>query len=167
MQQLTAVWDPPPYLANTLHPDADSNLKYCLDNMVNPTLVEEILLDAMGALRQGNIRRAVIEAAVCAEVATRDAFSFDYLDERGEHQASVIDLLGRVARAVSGFNFESFDPVAFDHVRLLFATRNKGAHEGKPYYKETDGRMQTVTRQKAAEWIRSVEVLLFWLGHSN
>jgi hypothetical protein len=165
MQQLKATWDPPAYLEHTLQPQADASLQYFLENPAEPTLVAEILLDAMGAWKQGNLRRAVIEAAVCAEAATRESFTFPYVAVETEPLASIPELVGRMARAVSGVGFDTLCPNSFKGLGLLFRTRNKGAHEGKPYYIEDDGTRGTVTRNQCAQWIRSVEILLGWLGH--
>jgi hypothetical protein len=45
------------------------------------------------------------------------------------------------------------------------ARSDRGPHEGTPYYIEDDGTRRTVTRTQCAQWIRSVEILLAWLGH--
>lgn len=161
LMTLKAAWRFAP-LEQTLLPERDDHLQYCLENDVKPSLVEEILLDAMGAFEERNLRHAVIEAAVCAEVATRDAFTCRYLDER-EVEMAVPDLLGKVAKAVSGSSFDIFSPNDYHNIKMLFLARNKGAHEGKAYYKDAAGSERAVTRQMVAEWIRSVEILMFWL----
>lgn len=166
IQQLMASWDPPAYLENTLQPLADASLQHCLENSMEPTLVAEILLDALGAWKSGNLRRAVIEAAVCAEVATRDSFSFPYVAEETEPLASIPTLISRVARAVNGVGFDTLAPNSFKRIDLLFRTRNKGAHEGRPYYIGDDGVRHSVTRTECAQWIRSVEILLGWLDQA-
>ncbi|HZF13784.1 MAG TPA: hypothetical protein VFE33_33745 [Thermoanaerobaculia bacterium] len=165
LMSLTATWSSTS-IERTLLPERYPHLQYCLENEVTPSLVEEILLDSMGALEEKNLRQAIIEAAVCAEVATREAFKFEYLDEQGE-PASVPYLLSKVSRAVSGCSFDIFDPKSFSNITLLFRARNKGAHEGKPYYIDSKGCIHTISKQTAAEWIRSVEILLFWLEQST
>jgi len=159
---LMGSWRDTP-VENTLTPYKDADLQYCLENELIPTLVEEILLDSMGALEEKNLRQAIIEAAVCAEVAAREAFTYRYFDERGV-EVSVPYLLSTIARAVSGSSFDVFDRESFENISLLFLARNKGAHEGKPYYNDSEGGIHTVTKQTAAKWIRSVENLIFWLN---
>jgi hypothetical protein len=162
LMSFNATWTFRP-VEQTLTPDMDVHLQYRLENEATPTLVEEILLDAMGALENDNLRQAIIEAAVCAEVATRESFSFEYLDER-EHPVTVPVLLSRIAHAVSGFSFDVYNRAAFADINILFRARNKGAHEGRPYYIDEEGGSQALTKSKARELIRSVEILLFWLS---
>jgi len=164
LHQVAEFWDPPPFLERTLLEQAEPNLQYVLDHKAAATLPDELLLDAIDALREGNLRRAIIEAAVCVEVAVKDAFTFIYFDASGKYPATVSDLLSRVAMGVSGSSFESFNPTAFDHIRHLFWARNKAAHRGIVEYSDDAGNQHTATRQGAEEWLLSIERLLMWLS---
>lgn len=163
-QHISATWSRPAYLENTLQPHDDERLRFFLETDIQPSLAEEILLDSLGAVEEKNLRRAIIEAAVCCEVATKQTITYEYLDATDNTRTSVIELLDRTFGEIFDASFKQSDPKRYQDIDHLFRARNKAAHRAAISFRDDGGAEHIVTRQMVAEWLISAQVLLNWLS---
>jgi hypothetical protein len=161
---MSATWTPPDYLENTLLQNREPELQYYLENKVTTSLVDEILLDAMGAFAERNLRQAIIEAAVCCEVATKQTLGVEYLESTAQDRKSVPELLDRVSRERLGASFRETDLQRWRDIDFLFRARNRAAHRGETTFRDDQDTVHVVTRQTVQAWLISLQHLLVWLG---
>ncbi|HEX7181534.1 MAG TPA: hypothetical protein VF756_06800 [Thermoanaerobaculia bacterium] len=164
LQYILATWAKPAYLENTLQPHNDKDLTFFLEHDIQPSLAEEILLDSLGAIEGKNMRRAIIEGAVCCEVAAKQTITYEYLDATDKARTPVPELLDKGFAEVFGVSFKQSDPKRFQDIDFLFRARNKAAHRAATSFRDDSGVEHVVTRQMVSEWLISVQHLLLWLS---
>jgi hypothetical protein len=148
-----------------------SELEYAIGEPIIPELYQQILADALDAIHQENLRRAVLEMAIAVEVLVRTVFfekdtiagaTVDYLEDKGRLNLKVLELIDGVAKQVFGNSFKEFDKQSFTNIDYLFRSRNKVAHRGEFAYRDEMGKICQVDKLTLRMWWDSVESLLNW-----
>lgn len=151
--------------------DHETRLQEVLQNDLSIETHQEFLADAQTSIVNGNLSRAILEMAIACEVAIKQLFfketttagaAYEYLEHKRRVNVRAIDLIHGVAKEVFGESFKDVESNAYDHIDLLFRTRNKVAHRGKPVYRDNLGE-QTVNQQCLEEWWLSVDLLMKWI----
>jgi len=164
LQYISSTWAKPAYLENTLQEHNEEDLRFFLEHDIQPSLAEEILLDSLGAIEEKKLRRAIIEAAVCCEVAAKQTITYELLDATDKARVPVPELLDKTFAEVFGTSFKQSDPKRFQDIDFLFRARNKAAHRAATSFRDDSGVEHLVTRQMVSEWLISVQHLLLWLN---
>jgi hypothetical protein len=151
----------------------DKELQEAIESSLDPELHEELLAHARASAAAGNVRRAVLEAAIALEVLGKNWMladgpksgpAFEYLEDRGKLSVRAIELFDSVSRHVVGTSFKDADPGAFEHIDFLFRTRNKIAHRGAAVFRDDQGNIHSVTGKDLESWWESIEALVDWVG---
>lgn len=129
------------------------------------TLLEErILCDAYGFLRQNDIRRAVLEAAIASEVMIKR-----YVSEKGGSLASLIaeqhglgfatvQFFDKVLGAIGEASLKDTEPTRYKELERLFEVRNQIAHTGLCRFKSRSGKnWHEVDAQSASVLLETVQ----------
>lgn len=126
----------------------DKALTRALRSPVEHSLEEELLYDAQASIWKENVRRAVLEMALAVEVMVKAKFlgadvavgaAFEHLEDRGQVNVKVIDLLHSTAKAVYGESFRETNPNEHKELDHLFRARNKVAHRGRAVFRDDSG----------------------------
>lgn len=158
--------------AEEFTPAHDQDLQAALDDPLTPRLHDELLSDAQAAALQDNLRRAVLEMAIACEVAVKHVFFakstpagavFDFLEDKGQIEVSVVELVHKVAREAFGESFKETNEQDYRNIENLFRCRNKVVHKGELRYRDTAGRWCGVDRAVLLGWWMSVKALVSWL----
>jgi len=132
-----------------------------------------LLSDAQTAWFEGNLRRTVLELAICTELMVKRRFfaaaspagsAFDYLEDRARISVRVTDLLDPIAREAFNISYREVSPEEYRNIDHLFRCRNKIAHRGELVYKDDSGRLHQPARDEIAAWWTSVAQLRTWLA---
>ncbi|WP_157798657.1 hypothetical protein [Dyella ginsengisoli] len=132
-----------------------------------------LLSDAQTAWFEGNLRRTVLELAICAEILVKRHYfaaaspagsAFDYLEDRAKISVRVTDLLDPIAREAFGISYKEASLKDYQSIDHLFRCRNKIAHRGELIYKDDSGQSHQPDRDEVAAWWTSVERLRDWLA---
>lgn len=163
---------PNSYSAKKLTKKDDERLKKALQEDKTYELYDEILSDAQAAIFQSNLRRVILEMAIACEVAIKQTLFlsstaagsvFEYLEDKGRINISVIELIDGVARETFGESFKNHNSTAFKNIDYLFRCRNKVAHRGQTIFRDDSGIKQWVDGKIIKEWWESIELLFKWL----
>lgn len=155
-----------------LDPEELPSLNAFLTTPIEPTLGLTLLSDAQTAWFEGNLRRAVLELAICAEVLVKRKFfsastpagaAFDYLEDKAKVSVRVLELLDTVATEAFGQSYKRASPTEFDCIDRLFRCRNKIAHRGELSYREDSGVLVTPDAPAVERWWNAVAHLRTWL----
>lgn len=137
----------------------------------SPTLDAELLSDAQAAYFERNLRRAVLELAICTEITVKRLFfaaaspagaAFDYLEDKARISVRVLDLLDGVAMEAFSQSFKEFDSAAYRQIDHMFRCRNKIAHRGELSYRDDGGRVTHVDESIVKDWWGAVAGLRTW-----
>ncbi len=138
-----------------------------------PTLADTLLSDAQTAWFQGNLRRSVLELAICAEIMVKRRFfakaspagaAFDYLEDKAKISVRVLDLLDAVADEAFGRSYKKEEAADYQRIDYLFRCRNKIAHRGELTFRDDSGRTINVDRSLVEGWWHAVAHLRTWLA---
>ena len=152
---------------------SDDGLLTTLDQDIQPSLHEEFLCSARTEIIAGNIRRAVLEMAICCEVLVKSSlFSkslvssaiFDYLSRKRRIEISVHELLDHPVKEVWGVSFKDECLQDWKNIGYLFNARNRVAHTGICEYRNDKGNRFDVDEILVEDWWASIESLLAWLN---
>ena len=155
-----------------LNQNAMLELKECLKHPPETSLADSLLSDAQSAWYENNLRRSVIELAICAEILVKRKFfarsspagaAFDYLEDKSKVSVKVLDLLSAVAKEAFSRSYKDEEPDSFKHIDYLFRCRNKIAHRGELSFKDDNGTTIIVDKTLAERWWNSVLSLKKWL----
>lgn len=144
-----------------------------LSNGITPSLHEEYLCSARTEIIEGNIRRAVLEMAICCEVFVKaNLFSgslvssavFDYLSRQRKIEVSVPELLHQPVREVWGRSFKGDNLEDWKNIGYLFNARNRVAHSGVCEFRDDKGNRYDVDEDIIEDWWISLENMFSWLN---
>jgi len=150
----------------------DEKLLYTLQNDVDIEVHMEFLADAQTSVKNGELRRAILEMAIAYEVAVKGAFfaksttagaAYEYLEDKSRVHTKVIELIDGVAKAAFGQSFKDDDPNAYKDIDHLFRARNKVAHRGEMIYRDDGGTEHEVDRPTLESWWASEDTLMKWI----
>jgi hypothetical protein len=173
----TAIYESVPGIygelgARSLTPSAVPDLVEFVQNPQEPSLIQTLLSNAQTALTEGELRRTVLELAICAEVMVKRKFSakstpagaaFDYLEDKAKVSVRVLDLLDVVAEEAFSRSYRKEEVTRFRCIDELFRCRNKIAHRGELSFRGDDGATVAVDRSKVETWWLAVAHLKLWL----
>lgn len=135
------------------------------------SLADSLLSDAQSAWYENNLRRSVIELAICAEILVKRKFfaksspsgaAFDYLEDKSKVSVKVLELLSAVAKEAFSRSYKDEEPDSFKDIDHLFRCRNKIAHRGELSFKD-NGTTIIVDKTLSERWWNSVLSLKKWL----
>lgn len=155
-----------------LIPNELPSLQKFIEAPTEPSLAYSLLSDAQSAWFEDNLRRSVLELAICAEVMVKRKFfaksspagaAFDYLEDRSKVSVRVLELLDVVAKEAFSRSYKDEEPDIFKNIDHLFRCRNKIAHRGELIFRNDSG--QTILADKAIVevWWNSILSLKKWL----
>lgn len=151
----------------------DESLLDALRNEMLPSLHEEFLCSARTEIIEGNIRRAVLEMAICCEVFVKsNLFSgslvssavFDYLSRQRKIEVSVPELLHHPVKEVWGRSFKEDNLEDWKNISYLFNARNRVAHSGVCEFRNDKGNRYDVDEFIVEDWWDSLEKMFSWLN---
>jgi hypothetical protein len=137
-----------------------------------PSLAETLLSDAQTAWFEGNLRRAVLELAICTEVMVKRRFfakaspagaAFDYLEDKARVSVRVLELLDAVADEAFSRSYRKEAAANFRCIDYLFRCRNKIAHRGELLFRDDIGATVQVEAPMVESWWFAVADLKVWL----
>lgn len=137
-----------------------------------PSLAQTLLSDAQTAWFEGNLRRAVLELAICTEVMVKRRFftkaspagaAFDYLEDKAKVSVRVLELLDAVAEEAFFRSFRKEAATSFARIDHMFRCRNKIAHRGELAFRDDSGTAIQVDATRVESWWVAVEHLKRWL----
>lgn len=149
-----------------------TELKTYVTEQTEPSLQQALLSDAQNAWYSDDLRRAVVDIAIAAEVMvkrryfTRDSaagVAFDYLEDKARVSVRVLELIDQISSAAFGSSFKSARPVAFQHIDHLFRCRNKVVHRGELTFRDDAGATYQVSKEDVANWWEAAQCLDDWL----
>lgn len=147
-------------------------LELFLQSPIDTPLELTLLSDAQTAWFEGNLRRSVLELAICVEVLVKRKFfaaaspagaAFDYLEDKAKVSVRVLELLDAVALEAFGQSYKLSMPACYQDVDHLFRCRNKVAHRGELAYRNDAGQTLVVDSAKVESWWQSVANLRTWI----
>lgn len=147
-------------------------LQAFIETTTEPGLAETLLSDAQDAWFEGNLRRAILELAICAEVLVKRRFfskdspagaAFDYLEDKAKVSVRVLDLLDTVAKEAFARSYKKEEPSNYQSIDYLFRCRNKIAHRGELPFRDDSGQLILVDPPMVETWWRAVANLKGWL----
>ncbi len=131
-----------------------------------------LLSDAQTAWFEGNLRRSVLELAICAEVVVKRRFfaaaspagaAFDYLEDKAKVSVRILELIDSVASEAFAQSYRQYSRADFDRIDRLFRCRNKVAHRGELTYRDDSGVTVAVDAAIVESWWHSVAHLRSWI----
>lgn len=149
----------------------DERLRYVLQNDIEIELHMMFLADTQTSIKNGKLRRAVLEMAIACEVAVKGAIfansttaaAYECLEDKGRVHTRVIKLIDGFAKAAFGQSFKDVDPIAYKDIDHLFRARNKVAHRGDLTFRDDNGTQHNVDRPTLTAWWASIETLMSWI----
>ncbi|UCE59843.1 MAG: hypothetical protein JSU63_20665 [Phycisphaerales bacterium] len=153
--------------------DEDALLQHALQDDVVVETYQEFLADAQTSIVNGNIPRAILEMAIACEIAVKQALFKKTVTAPGASKGSrqnrrerwpVSKLIDVATKETLGESFRQVEKDAYQHIVLLFRTRNEVAHRGRPVYPDDADDEHPVGRAVLEEWWPSVELLMRWIG---
>ena len=151
----------------------DLDLQKALEIDAKPDLTEELLSDAHTAIFQKNFRRAVLEMAMSCEIAIKQTFfskptpagiAFEYLEDRGRINITVLELIDAVAKQVFGESFKDLNKAAYESIDYLFRCRNKVAHRAEVVYRDDRNVLHKIDLPTLNQWWESIGMMFEWLN---
>lgn len=136
------------------------------------SLADTLLSDAQSAWFEGNLRRSVLELAICTEVMVKRCFfahdspagaAFDYLEDKSKISVRVLDLLDTVAEEAFSASYKKDEPNNYQNIDHLFRCRNKIAHRGELSFRDDSGKNISIDKARVEAWWNSVVNLKTWL----
>lgn len=129
-----------------------------------------LLYDAYGWLETHDVRRAVLDAAIAAELLVKR-----HLQEKGgniykllveEHSLgfSIVHLYDKVLMCLDQRSLKRDNSAIYDTIDYLFRTRNQLVHNGKCRHKNKKGKWQNVGIKEATRFLEAVTWTFNWLS---
>lgn len=155
-----------------LTPNEQSSFTEFLKHPYEVSLSDSLLSDAQTAWFQGNLRRSVLELAICTEVIVKRKFfseespagaAFDYLEDKGKISVRVLDLIDGAAKEAFFYSYKIEHNEKYTDIDHLFRCRNKIAHRGELAFRNDSGYIN-VNAQHVESWWLSVKHLKDWLN---
>jgi hypothetical protein len=155
-----------------LTPNDIPDLRDFLQEDYNASLAEELLSDAQSAWFEGNLRRSVLEMAICIELMVKRKYfaqaspagaAFDYLEDKSKVSVRVPELLDGIAKEAFSRSYRVEAPVQFQRIDYLFRCRNKIAHRGELWFRDDGDRLITVNSAIVEQWWEAAADLMAWL----
>lgn len=155
-----------------LTPHDESALVEFLKAPQQPPLALTLLSDAQTAWFEGNLRRSVLELAICTEVMVKRRFfaqaspagaAFDYLEDKAKVSVRVLELLDTVAEEAFSRSYRKEEPDNFVSIDHLFRCRNKIAHRGELAFRDDSGKTVQIDKARVEHWWQAVAGLKAWL----
>jgi small basic protein len=152
--------------------DRLAEFEACLQHPAVPDLYDELLSEAQSAAVFGNVRRAVLELAIAAEVFIKNAFfaresvagaAIDYLEGAGGRSLKATELLSGAAKNAFGVSFKEVNRTDFENIDFLFRARNSIAHRGRSRFRKDSGEEIDVDWDLLKTWWSSVSNMHTWL----
>ena len=140
---------------------------------VDTPLELTLLSDAQTAWFEDNLRRTVLELAICAEVLVKRRYfsaaspagaAFDYLEDRSKISVRVLELLDAISLEAFAKSYRVECSEHYKSIDALFRCRNKIAHRGELTYRDDSGQLHHPDKQEIAAWWASVSHLRGWLA---
>lgn len=158
--------------AKKLSPADASALQSFVNSPVTPSLPLDLLSDAQSAWFEGNLRRCVLELAICTEVMVKRTYfaksspagaAFDYLEDKAKVSVRVLELLDAVAKEAFLTSYKDQKPENFQNIDFIFRCRNKIAHRGELSFRDNGGNLIEVDAPIVEAWWQAVADLRLWL----
>lgn len=154
-------WDIKPFRAGN-----EEQLERYLANEPTVALHDEIRAEARDAIARGDLRRAIVDLAVAAELAIKAlllrespaADMWTHFEQQGRLRIGVILMLEAAEQIYS---------TPFGHMgdlKNLFMCRNQIVHHGKKRYRQNSGPWKFADRTVLASWWNAVSALVAWLN---
>ena len=155
-----------------LSPKFTEELKFALNNPIQPQLHSQMLSGAITSLFDFNIHRAVIELAIACEILVKRSFfpkespggiAFDYFEDKSKIKITVPELIDKIAKEAFDKSFATDQPKNYKNIQNLFRCRNKVVHRGSIEYRDiyTD-KMKIADIKTVVIWAYSVRYLEIW-----
>lgn len=137
-----------------------------------PSLALTLLSDAQTAWFEGNLRRSVLELAICTEIMVKRRFfaqsspagaAFDYLEDKAKVPVRVLELLDAIAEEAFAVSYRKQSPANFQCIDYMFRCRNKIAHRGELRFRDDTGATSAVDAACVKDWWHAVVDLKSWL----
>jgi hypothetical protein len=138
-----------------------------------PSLPEELLSDAQSAWYEDNLRRAVLELAICVEILVKRKFfaestpagaAFDYLEDKSKISVRVLDLLDGVAKQAFSHSYKEDALEQYQRIDYLFRCRNKIAHRGELSFRDDGATLVHVDKATIVLWWQATNHLTTWFN---
>jgi len=158
--------------AKKLSPAELPELQSLLTAPTEPPLALVLLSDAQTAWFEGNLRRAVLEMAICVEVLVKRRFfaeaspagvAFDYLEDKAKISVRVLELLDAVAEEAFATSYKKQEPDNYQKIDYLFRCRNKIAHRGELTFRDDSSKSVAVNLPMVESWWLAVANLMKWI----
>jgi hypothetical protein len=139
------------------------------------TLQRSLLVDARRSLAEGNERRAVVELAMAAEIATKRAYfadstpagaAFDYMEGK-RPSLPLKEWLSGAAVEAFGEAFSTAHGQEAKDVDYLMRCRNQVVHRGQLAFRDDGGTTVNPNEVTILRWMKAVNVLLEWLSKKS
>jgi hypothetical protein len=154
--------------AEASSPINHSEIESVVANPESMDTTQSLLYDAFGFLETGDVRRAVLEAAIAAEILIKQHISrkggpiYEFIVEEHGLSFSVTTLFDKVLSCLGECSLKSEDPHRYNTLDYLFRTRNQIAHTGKCGFRH-NSKWNLVGREKATEFLEVVKWVFGWL----
>lgn len=128
----------------------------------------ELLHDAYEAYDAGNVRRAVLDAAIAAEVLVKSYIYakggriYEIIADKHVLSYSTADFFDVILDSLDQRSLKTERPGTFSLIKHLFETRNKIAHAGRCGYNNNRG-WQQVGLPEAKRFLDAVREVFKWL----
>lgn len=158
--------------AKKLSPADLPALKSFVSSTKEIPLTLELLSDAQSAWFEGNLRRCILELAICTEVMVKRIYfakaspsgaAFDYLEDKAKVSVRVLELMDAVAKEAFSISYKDEKPAHFQNIDHLFRCRNKIAHRGELSFRDDSGKVIDVGAPIVEAWWLAVADLKLWL----
>ncbi len=158
--------------AKKLTPSDLAALQSFVATPTEPSLALTLLSDAQTAWFEGNLRRSVLELAICTEILVKRRFfaqsspagaAFDYLEDKAKVSVRVLDLLDAIAEEAFAASYRKQSPANYQCIDHMFRCRNKIAHRGELRFRDDKGAASAVDAACVKAWWHAVFDLKLWL----
>jgi hypothetical protein len=135
-------------------------------------LERELLLEALDAISRSDVRHAVLDLAMCCEVAVKTALFSDstvggravsHLESKGKLRAGVLELL-EAAEAALG---RAYDRNLKKHIEDLFSCRDSVVHHGRTEFGKRGEDRPSPEKKEIRLWWSATRELLDWLREGS
>jgi hypothetical protein len=137
-----------------------------------PSLALTFFSDSQTAWFDGNLRRSVMELAICTEIMVKRLFfvqaspagaAFDYLEDKARISVRVLELLDAIAEEAFAQSYKKQKPANYQQIDYMFRCRNKIAHRGELMFRDDAGSTISVDAECVKVWWHAVADLKSWL----
>ncbi len=90
--------------------------------------------------------------------------AFEYLEDKGRINITVLKLIDAVAKQVFGESFKDFNKDAYKNIDYLFRCRNKVAHRAEVVYRDDRNVLHKIDLSTLNQWWESIGKMFDWLN---